>query len=276
MWAWARKTSKAGWISISAVAVAISLCCGLAAAQEDNALKPAPAVTANAELPDSPGALLAASSSANENAADASTVPARNLEDTSVLVPARRNHRVVRPYEEAAPLTAAGKLRLSIMSRLSFGEVGATAFAAGWAQINNGRPHTGTDAGAFGERMEDLAIKQTTQSFLTYGVFAAAFHDDPRYYILGDTKPITRRVLYSALDVVVARKDDGGSAVDWPRFAGIAGATALTNLYYPTVDHGLSRGTQAFFSSVGSAVLNNEWHEFSGDLMHLLPHHRNH
>lgn len=231
-----------------------------------------PAAVATTKLPDSPGTLLTAGTSADENATDAPTVPTRNLENTAVLVPARKNHRVVRPYEEAAPLTAGGKLRLSVMSRLSFGEAVATTFAAGWAQINNGRPHTGTDAGAFGERMEDLAIKQTTQSFLTYGVFAAAFHDDPRYYILGDRQPLLRRVLYSARDVVVARKDDGDSAVNWPRFAGIAGATALTNAYYPTVDHGWKQSSGAFISSLGSAVLNNEWHEFSGDLFRLFRH----
>lgn len=233
-------------------------------------------------LPDSPSALLArshsesATSPETATATDPPVVSSGDLESTSVMVPARKNHRVVRPYEEAGPLSTGDKLRLSIMSRISFGEAGATTIAAGWAQVTNTRPHTGTDSGAFGERLGDLAIKQTTQSILTYGIFAAAFHDDPRYYVLGDTKPILRRALYSARGVVIARKDDGSSAINWPRFAGIAGATALTNAYYPTVDHGLDDSIKAFTSSLGSAFLNNELHEFSGDLVHLLPGHHNH
>lgn len=197
-------------------------------------------------------------------------------QDTQLLKPARRNHRVVRPDEYAPPLSAAGKLRLSIVSRLTLGEAGATLFAAGWSQLTDGRPHTGTDSGAFGERFRDLAIKQTSQSFFTYGVFAAAFHDDPRYYVLGDKKPIVRRAVTSALGVVVARKDDRSSAINWPRFAGIAAATALSNAYYPSGDRGFAKSADAFISSLGSAVLNNELHEFSGDLAHLLPRHHHH
>lgn len=225
-----------------------------------------------AALPDSPGALLVSSPSLLPGTAEKTIVPTRDIEDTAVMVPARKNHRVVRPYEEAGPLSAGDKLRLSIMSRISFGEAGATTIAAGWSQVTNTRPHTGTDSGAFGERLGDLAIKQTTQSVLTYGIFAAAFHDDPRYYVLGDTKPIVRRALYSARGVIIARKDDGSSAINWPRFAGIAGATALTNAYYPTEDHGLDDSIKAFTSSLGSAFLNNELHEFSGDLVHLIRH----
>ncbi|HEX4156231.1 MAG TPA: hypothetical protein VHY48_11515 [Acidobacteriaceae bacterium] len=223
-------------------------------------------IVASASLPEDPSALLNLPSAPFSAAG----------QDTSLLKPARKNHRVVRPYESAPPLSAGGKLRLSIVSRLSLGEAGATLFAAGWSQLTNGRPHTGTDSGAFGERLRDLAIKQTSQSFFTYGVFAAAFHDDPRYYVLGDKKPILRRAVTSALGVVIARKDDGSSAINWPRFTGIAAATALANAYYPSDDRGFAKSADAFASSLGSAVLNNELHEFSGDLVHLLPRRHHH
>jgi hypothetical protein len=200
--------------------------------------------------------------------------PAMTAKDSNGTIRwARKNHRVVRPYERAPRLTVGGKFELSIMSRLTFGEAGATLVAAGWSQLTDGRPHTGTDSGAFGERLKDLAIKQTTQSFFTYGVYAAAFHDDPRYYVMGPSKPIFRRAVYSALGVVYARKDDGGSGINWPRFAGIATATGLTNLYYPAEDHGVAKTADAFVSSLGSSILNNELHEFSGDLGRLIHHH---
>lgn len=223
------------------------------------------------DLPDAPDVVLA-KATGDQNVVSVSTTssnaPGAAQPQRS---PARRNHRVVRPWEYAEPLSAGGKLRLSIVSRLTFGEAGATIVAAGWSQMNDIRPHAGTDAGAFGERLGDLALKQTSQSFFSFGVFAAVFHDDPRYYVIGHSKPVVRRALDSALGIVIARKDDGGSAVNWPRFAGIGSAVALTNVYYPAVDHGFANSGKAFASSLGSAVLNNELHEFSGDLVRLLP-----
>jgi hypothetical protein len=185
---------------------------------------------------------------------------------------ARKYHRVIQPKEYGLPLSATDKLKLSIFSRLTLGEAGATLFAAGFSQLRNSRPHYGTDSGAFGERLGGLSIKQTSQSFFGYGVFAAALHDDPRYYVVGPSRPIVRRALYSARDLVITRKDDGRAAINWPRFAGIAAATALTNFYYPADDHGFGKSADAFAASLGTSLLNNEMHEFTGDAMRLVRH----
>lgn len=231
---------------------------------------PPAAVIATAALPDSPGALLAASSSVVEDATDAPVVPARDLESTSVLVQARKYHRVVRPYEEAVPLTGFDKIKLSIISRATFGEVAGTAWAAGWSQWRNSRPHYGTNSEAFEKRLGALAIKQTSQSFFTYGVYAAAFHDDPRYYVMGPTMKPVKRLIYAAEHTIITQKDDGRPAFNWPKFAGIASSTALTTAYYPAVDHGFGNESKAFATSLATSILNDELHEFGGDLIHMI------
>lgn len=225
------------------------------------------------ELPDSPGALLAASSSSSDstiNAPDAPTLPTRDLESTSVLVPARKYHRVVRPYEEAGPLTGFDKIKLSIISRATIGEVAGTAWAAGWSQWRQSRPHYGEGTEAFEKRLGALAIKQTSQSFFTYGVYAAAFHDDPRYYVMGSTMKPLKRLIYSAERTIITQKDDGSPAMNWPKLAGIASSTALTTAYYPTVDHGFGNESKAFGTSLATSILNDELHEFGGDLFHMI------
>jgi hypothetical protein len=231
------------------------------------------AVVAATELPDSPGALLANSGSAIDSTSDpldAPVVPTRDIESTSVLVPARKYHRVVRPYEEAVPLTGFDKIKLSIISRATVGEVAGTAWAAGWSQWRNSRPHYGTDTEAFEKRLGALALKQTSQSFFTYGVYAAVFHDDPRYYVMGPMMKPMRRFIYSAERTIVTQKDDGRSAINWPKLAGIATSTALTTACYPTVDHGFGNESKAFAMSLATSILNDELHEFGGDLVHML------
>ena len=230
------------------------------------------AMVATTELPDSPGALLAASESASDSATtpDAPTVPTRDLESTSVLVPARKYHRVVRPYEEAGPLTGFDKIKLSIISRATVGEVAGTAWAAGWSQWRNSRPHYGTDTEAFEKRLGALALKQTSQSFFTYGVYAAAFHDDPRYYVMGPTEKPVKRLIWSAERTIFTQKDDGSPAINWPKLAGIATSTALTTAYYPAVDHGFGNESKAFAMSLATSILNDELHEFGGDVIHMI------
>jgi hypothetical protein len=172
------------------------------------------------------------------------------------------------------PLSGGDKLELAVVSRLTLSDLASTLFGAGWSQMRDSAPHFGADSGAFGERLGALAVKQTTQSIFSYGIYAGMFHDDPRYYVMGRQKNLGARALYSASRLVIARKDDGGAAINWPKFAGIASATALTNAYYPPRDHGFSNGAAAFGVSLGTSILNNEIHEFLGDL-HLLHHNRN-
>ena len=231
-------------------------------------------LAATTELPDSPGTLLASSTSGIDTAADAPVIPVRNLQETTVERPARKYHRVVQPYEQAQPLDALEKVKLSVASRVTVGEVLSTGVSAGWSQWRNSRPHTGTDAGAFEERLRDLAIKQTTQSFFTYGVYAAAFHDDPRYYVMGSTMSPVHRLVYAAERTIFTQKDDGASAINIPKIAGIATATALTTAYYPAVDHGFGNESKAFAMSLATSVLNDELHEFGGDLFHLIRHNK--
>ncbi|HEY4382251.1 MAG TPA: hypothetical protein VGN01_18020 [Acidobacteriaceae bacterium] len=218
-----------------------------------------------ADLPDAPNA------AANEARSDELLGTTTR---TSGGNPVKRFHRVVQPNEYAAPLSSGDKLELAVMSRLTVSDVASTVFSAGWSHVRDSAPHYGTDSGAFGERLGALALKQTTQSIFSYGIYASLFHDDPRYYVMGRQKSIGRRALYSASCVALTQKDDGSAAINWPKFAGIASATALTNAYYPPQDRGFSNGAKAFGVSLGSSVLNNEIHEFIGDGLRLLHHRR--
>ncbi len=272
MWASGIRTGAGLRISGPAIALAMALAGGLAGAQHPRTdmATPVENIAEATPLPDSPGALLASSTSDPGNTADAPVVPVRNVQESAVERPARKYHRVIRPYEQAQPLDALEKVKLSIASRVTYGDAFGTAFSTGWSQWRDSRPHYGRDAEAFEDRLGALAIKQTSQSFFTYGVYAAAFHDDPRYYIMGPTMSPAHRALYSAERTVITQKDDGSPAINWPKIAGIATSTVLTTAYYPKVDHGFRNESEAFAMSFATSVLNDELHEFGGDVFRLI------
>ena len=268
------QTKRAGiWV----FAVAILLSTGVRAGRMHGQaqVETGTSAIADAALPDSPGALLRASGSASTDStaadtSDAPVVPTRNLESTAIMVPARKYHRVVRPYEEAGPLSGFDKIELSLANRATVGEALGTTISAGWSQWRDSRPHYGTDADAFEKRLGALALKQTSQSIFAYGIYAAAFHDDPRYYVMGPTMKPVQRAIYSAERTIMTQKDDGAAAINWAKIAGIATSTALTTAYYPAVDHGFGNESKAFATSLAGSILNDELHEFSGDVFRLI------
>jgi hypothetical protein len=199
------------------------------------------------------------------------------------VAPARQNrradgpflHRVVPPGRGPQPLTATQKFELSIHSRVGFGAVGSSIFGAGERQLFNSRPHYGTDSGAFGERLGAAELKQVTESFFSYGLYAAAFHEDPHYYVMGpgNGHSIAHRAVYSATRLVLTRTDDGHTGINWAKLAGMGSATALTNAYYPPQDRGFGKTMSAYGASLASSVLTLELHEFMPDIKRAIFHH---
>jgi hypothetical protein len=84
-------------------------------------------------------------------------------------------------------------------------------------------------------------------------------------------KPVPRAI-YAAERTIITQKDDGSQAINWPKLAGIATSTALTTAYYPTVDHGFGNESKAFAMSLATSILNDELHEFSGDVIRMIRH----
>ncbi len=186
-------------------------------------------------------------------------------------------HRIVKVGLGPQPLTGAQKMELAIRTPFSLGAFGSNLFGAGQRHLRNDRPHYGTDSAGFGERLGAAELKQSTDALFSYGIFAAALHEDPHYYVMGrgDGNSYTHRAVYSATRIVLTRKDDGNTGINLAKLAGMAGATALTNTYYPQRDRGAAATTAAYFSNLGISALSLELHEFLPDVMHAIHHKKN-
>ena len=231
-------------------------------------------VSAASDLPDSPGisASLSSSSSLADNLPDVS--PEDRIESTTStnLISQPYLHRVVRAGAGPQPLTSKEKFELSFRSRFSYGAFGSALFGAGERHLFNSRPHYGTDSGGFGERLGAAELKQATESFFSYGLYASAFHEDPHYYRMGPQTSYVRRGLYSASRVVLTRTDSGRTSINWAKLAGMASATALTYTYYPDRDRSVGESFAAYGSSLASSALTLELHEFMPDVIALIRH----
>jgi hypothetical protein len=87
---------------------------------------------------------------------------------------------------------------------------------------------------------------------------------------MGPTEKPVKRLIWSAERTIFTQKDDGRAAINWPKLAGVATSTALTTAYYPAVDHGFGNESQAFAMSLATSILNDELHEFGGDVIRMI------
>lgn len=183
-------------------------------------------------------------------------------------------HRTVPAGMGLQPLTAGEKFELSLRSRFSAGAFAGALFGAGWSHLNNSRPHYGTDRGAFGERLGAAELKQTSESFFSSGLYAAAFHEDPHYYVMGPGPGhgVAHRAIYAATRVLVTRTDDGGTSVNFAKLTGLASSNALANLYYPAQDQAVSKTISSFLTNIGTSALSLELNEFLPDVIHAVRH----
>lgn len=186
--------------------------------------------------------------------------------------PAPRLAKYIEPDQTTAPLSVKEKLELSGWEQVQPYSVGTQVLAAGWEHLLNSNPKYGTDSAGFGERLGAAAIRQGSQAVFSDGVFAAALHEDPRYYVKG-TGGIASRIVYAATRVVVIRNDAGAETTNYSELFGYAGAAALTMTYYPAVSATWPNTAEGYILSLGASALGNQVHEFWPDIVqHLRVH----
>ncbi|MGO4211769.1 hypothetical protein AB4043_13210 [Terriglobus sp. YAF25] len=219
-------------------------------------------------LPDSPG--FVRSAALNAEAQNTSTIEAAEVAPAIKTNVARKYTRIIQPGQQAQPLTPGDKLILGIRSQTRPMSPVSWLVSAGLSHLRDGRPHYGTDSGAFGERLGAAALKQSTQSVLVLGVFAGAFHEDPRYYRQGRSHSFMKRAVYAASRVLITRTDSGQPSINWAQICGMAGSAAITNLYEPERDTGFTPTARSFGDSFVTGAASNELREFVADAIAMI------
>ena len=186
---------------------------------------------------------------------------------------APRLAKYIGPDQRGVPLTAKDKLELAGWEQVQPYAFSTEVLAAAWEHLLDSDPRYGSDSAGFGERFGAAAIRQSSQAVFSDGVFAALFHQDPRYYRKGSGS-IVSRIVYSATRVVVTRTDAGHAAPNYSKIVGQASTSALTMTYYPAVSATWPDTTEGYAIALATAALGNQLHEFGPDVIHLLHHHR--
>ena len=150
-----------------------------------------------------------------------------------VVAPPRRKYaQVIEPEEMAQRFTSTDKMMFSLAEVVRPITLLPALYSASYEQLFNTDPKYGHDAGAFGEKFGASMLRSASVRVFADGILASAFHQDPRYYRIGEGSVI-HRGLRSAMQALVRRGDDGANEINFSGIGGRAAAAALTVTYYP-------------------------------------------
>jgi hypothetical protein len=150
----------------------------------------------------------------------------------AVLPPKRKYAQVIEPEETAQHFTSMDKMMFSFAEVARPITLLPALYSASYEQLFNTDPKYGHDAGAFGEKFGASMLCSASVRVISDGILASAFHQDPRYYRIGEGSVIHRGLL-SAMQALVRRGDDGANQMNFSGIGGHAAAAALTVTYYP-------------------------------------------
>jgi hypothetical protein len=141
---------------------------------------------------------------------------------------------------------------------VTFASVGAIA---GLEQYKNVFPDYGGGIEGYAKRYGAAYANDFSARMLSSAVFASLFRQDPRYFYKGIGSGRSR-TMYAISAVLVTRDDKGHSRPNYSRLLGVFAAAALSNLYYPSSDRGLSLTLENSGAEIGGIAGTNLVREF--------------
>jgi hypothetical protein len=183
---------------------------------------------------------------------------------------ARKYAQVIEPGQTAAQFTAPEKLLFSFTEVVRPITILPSLYSASYEQLFNSDPKYGHGAGAFGEKFGASMLRRASLRVFSDGVFASAFHQDPRYYRIAQGS-IFRRSLLSMRQAVIRRGDDGENRFNYSGIAGRAASAALTVTYYPEPSVTAKVVGTTFLYSIATDAGGNLLLEFLPNMIRKFP-----
>jgi len=193
----------------------------------------------------------------------------QKVPDSRRITP-RKYAQVIEPWQKAETFTPTDKIIFSLTEIARPISLLPAVYSASYEQIFRSDPKYGNDAGAYGEKIGAAMLRRATLRFFSDGVFADAFHQDPRYYRVVTGGAIHRSLL-SAKQAFVRRGDEGENEFNYSGISGRAASAAMVLAYYPSPSRTARVVGITFATSIASDVGGNLVLEFLPNIIRKFP-----
>jgi hypothetical protein len=177
---------------------------------------------------------------------------------------------------DAVPLTAVQKIDVAFHSSVDPFTFAAAFLVAGYHEALDEDTGFGWGAKGYFKRAGAAYLDTADGDMIGNGFLPALFHQDPRYFRLGQGT-IKHRILYSVATNFICKGDNG----HWqPNISNVGGniiAGALSNLYYPSQNSGwgqtISNGMIVTTEGAFGSLFDEFWPDISRRVLHKDPIH---
>jgi hypothetical protein len=135
---------------------------------------------------------------------------------------------------DAAPLNTRQKFKLTFRAVTDPTAVVGPLVVAAIQQSRDTFPSWGNDdAASYGKRFAAAYGDELLSRTLSYAIFPAVFHQDPRYFYMGPSQKLSTRFWHAALAGLIVRGDNGRDQPNYSHMLGSASAGAISSVYHP-------------------------------------------
>jgi hypothetical protein len=176
------------------------------------------------------------------------------------------NFGAVDANKQLPPLSTREKFSLAAHdSVVDYSSYTWAGILAGQAMLLNSDPELGRGIAGYGRYYWRSFVDDISGTFFTEAIVPTITHEDPRYYTM-ENGGFFRRTGYAISRAFVTKTDSGGTSFNWSEVAGNGLEAALSNVYYPPQERGVSQTARNWGTQMESAVLNHIFQEFWPDI----------
>jgi len=238
------------------------------------------ATTADAELPDSPGALQnpqtgqqpAAATpsqtqpqSGSQHTNDQYGVSPNGTKQTQRVLGIVPNFSSVSADLKLPPQTAKEKFTLAAKNSFDYSSFLIAGIEAGISMSGNSYPEFHQGAAGYARYYWHTLADTADENFFVGGIGPVVFHQDNRFYTLGHGG-FKKRSWYAATRVLVTRTDNGNPMFNFSEIVGSGAAAGVGSLYYPSRYRTWTKVGQRWLTSDLIDCFNFWWKEFWPDV----------
>jgi hypothetical protein len=181
------------------------------------------------------------------------------------------NYRTANMTAEYHPITPKQKLTIALKDSFDYPLIGLGAAYAGLYQLDDSHPQFGQGFKGYLRRFGTSYCDQVVGNMLTEGLLPIAFHEDPRYFRLGEGKK-WHRTAYALTRIFVTKTDTGARSFNYAEVIGNGTATLIGWSYY-TDTRDAPDFMQAWGTQLATDAISQVLKEFWPDVKRRYFHH---
>jgi hypothetical protein len=182
------------------------------------------------------------------------------------------NYRTTENSLPFQPISARRKMAIAFKDSFDWPAYVVGGLFAALYQLDNSNPSFGQGMAGYAKRWASGYGDQMIGNMFQEGIIPAVFHQDPRYFRLGEGNK-WHRAGYALSAVMVARMDTGHRTFNFSEWGGAAASVAISNAYYAD-SRDASDNVQKLLTAVATDAFSNVAKEFWPDIKHYFQHRR--